>query len=206
MNGLQILPLALTMMLGPQIMSAIIFVTTPRAVRVSLGFLAGVAIATTAGVAVMKGITGAFDLGDPSDKGSAGQIVQYVLVGLLAFGAVWNWVKRETIEPPKWLGTLMSADAKRAFKVGLLLISLMPSDLVIMFTVGINLSQNNAAFYEALPFIALTVLVAALPLLVRLLLGKRAEAAMPRIRDWTNTHSWLVNIIVYVVFIVLILA
>ncbi|SBW27071.1 hypothetical protein FDG2_5143 [Candidatus Protofrankia californiensis] len=38
MDGLQILPLAVTMMVGPQIMSAVIFVTTPKAVRVSSGF------------------------------------------------------------------------------------------------------------------------------------------------------------------------
>jgi len=28
---------------------------------------------------------------------------------------------------------------------------------------------------------------------------------MPKMRDWMNTNSWLVNIIVYVVFIYLIL-
>ena len=29
---------------------------------------------------------------------------------------------------------------------------------------------------------------------------------MPKVRDWMNTNSWLVNIIVYVVFILLILS
>jgi hypothetical protein len=29
---------------------------------------------------------------------------------------------------------------------------------------------------------------------------------MPKVRDWMNTNSWLVNIIVYVIFILLILA
>jgi hypothetical protein len=28
---------------------------------------------------------------------------------------------------------------------------------------------------------------------------------MPKVRDWMNANSWLVNIIVYVIFIVLIL-
>ncbi|WP_390479774.1 GAP family protein, partial [Frankia casuarinae] len=91
MDGLQILPLAITMMIGPQIMSAIIFVTTPRAGRVSLGFLAGVAAATAAGVAVMMGLAAlldsAVDLGSSRSNGSAGQIIQYVLVGLLAVAA-----------------------------------------------------------------------------------------------------------------------
>jgi hypothetical protein len=49
------------------------------------------------------------------------------------------------------------------------------------------------------------VLVAALPLLLRLVFAQRAEAAMPRVRDWMNSHSWLVNIAVCVLFIILIL-
>jgi hypothetical protein len=31
------------------------------------------------------------------------------------------------------------------------------------------------------------------------------RGAMPKLRDWMNKNSWLVNIIVYVVFILLIL-
>jgi hypothetical protein len=209
MDGLQILPLAITMMVGPQIMSAIIFVTTPRAARVSLGFLTGVAIATTTGVAIAMGIAAvlgtAVDLGDSSDNGSVGKIIQYVLVALLAAAALKNWINRESVEPPKWLGTLMNADTRKAFKVGLMVIWVMPSDILIMLTVGVNLIQNGTSFAAALPFIVLTVLIAALPLLMRLLFRRRAEAAMPRIRDWMNTNSWLVNIIVCVIFIVLIL-
>ncbi|MFI6009213.1 GAP family protein [Streptomyces sp. NPDC051243] len=206
MDGLNVLPLAVTMMVGPQIMSAIIFVTAPRAVRVSLGFLIGVAVATTVGTAIAFGLASLFDLGDPEDSGSSGRIIQYVLVGLLAAGAIKNWVRRETVQPPKWLGTLMSADPKRALKVGLLVILLMPSDIIIMLTVGTHLAQAEANFAEALPFIAATVLIAALPLLALLLFHHRATAAMPQVRDWMNTHSWLINIVVCVIFIVLILA
>ncbi|WP_369169071.1 GAP family protein [Streptomyces sp. R28] len=205
MDGLNVLPLAVTMMIGPQIMSAIIFVTAPRAVRVSLGFLLGVAVAATVGTAITWGLASAFDLGDPGDGGSSGKIIQYVLVALLAAAAIKNWVRRETIQPPKWLGTLMSADAKQALKVGLLVILLMPSDIIVMLTVGTNLAQTDADFVAALPFIAATVLVAALPLLSLLLFHRRAVAAMPHVRDWMDTHSWLINILVCVIFIVLIL-
>jgi hypothetical protein len=205
---LPILPLAITMMAGPQIISAIILVTTPRAVRVSLAFLCGVAVAVTAGVLVMLGVGellgNAVDLGSESDGGSAGNIIKYVLIGLLALAALKNWRGRATAEPPKWLGTLMAAGTRRAFTIGLMVIGLMPSDLVIMLTVGVHLRQNDAGLVEALPFIALTVLMAALPLLARLLLRHRAETAMPRVRDWINGHSWLVNIAVYLFFIVII--
>ncbi|MFE0251136.1 GAP family protein [Streptomyces sp. NPDC059010] len=206
MDGLNVLPLAVTMMAGPQIMSAIIFVTTPRAVRVSLGFLTGVAVATTVGTAITLGLASLLDLGDPGDSGSAGKIIQYVLVALLAAAAIKNWVRRETVQPPTWLGTLMSAGPAQALKVGLLVILLMPSDIIVMLTVGTNLSQADANFAAALPFIGATVLIAALPLLFLLAFHHRAVAAMPHVRDWMNTHSWLINIIVCAIFIVLILA
>jgi threonine/homoserine/homoserine lactone efflux protein len=203
--NLQILPLAITMMAGPQIMSAIIFVTAPKALRVSVPFLAGVAIATTVGVIITTTIASLLSLGDPSDSGSSGNIIQYVLVGLLVALAIKNYVGWETAEPPRWLGALQQADAKRAFMTGLLVILLMPSDLIIMLTVGTNLAQNNAGLVAALPFIGATVLVAALPLLFFLLFHRRAETFMPKVRDWMNDNSWLVNIIVCGVFIALIL-
>jgi threonine/homoserine/homoserine lactone efflux protein len=203
--NLQILPLAITMMAGPQIMSAIIFVTAPKALRVSVPFLAGVAIATTVGVIITTTIASLLSLGDPSDSGSSGNIIQYVLVGLLVALAIKNYVGRETAEPPRWLGALQSADVKRAFMTGLLVILLMPSDIIIMLTVGTNLAQNNAGLVAALPFIGATVLVAALPLLFFVLFHRRAQQFMPKVRDWMNTHSWLVNIIVCAVFIALIL-
>jgi hypothetical protein len=208
--NLQILPLAITMMAGPQIMAAIIFVTAPKALRVSVPFLAGVAIATTVGVIITITVASllgnSISLGDSSDSGSTGHIIQYVLIGLLVALAVKNYLGRETVEPPVWLGALQHADAKRAFITGLLIILLMPSDIIIMLTVGVNLVQNNAGLLGALPFIAATVLVAALPLLFYVVFHRRAERLMPKVRDWMNTHSWLVNIIVCVVIIVLILA
>jgi hypothetical protein len=206
---LQILPLAITMMAGPQIMSAIIFLTTPKPLKVSAAFVLGVVIATTVGVAIaltaasLLGSNGS--LGDSSDAGSTGHLLQYLLVGLLVVLAVRNYVRRETVEPPGWLGTLQSADPKKALKTGLLVILLMPSDVIIMLTVGVNLVHNGAGLLAALPFIGATVLVAALPLLLYLLFHRRAQRLMPKVRDWMNTNSWLVNIIVCVVFILLIL-
>ena len=206
--SLEILPLAITMMAGPQIMSAIIFLTTPKPVKVSASFVAAVAIATTVGVIIARALGALLGnivpLGDTSDPRSIGHIIQYLLVGLLVFFAVKNYVNRETIEPPRWLGTLQSADWKTAVKTGLLLILLFPSDLIILLTVGVNLEHNDLGLDGALPFIAATTLIGALPLLLYMLFHSRAQRLMPQVRDWMNTHSWLVNIIVCVIFVVLI--
>ncbi|QLH20346.1 GAP family protein [Streptomyces sp. Rer75] len=206
---LQILPLAVTMMAGPQIVAAVILVTTARPVRVSSAFLLGVAVATAVGVAVTRGIFAllgqAVSPGQPSDPGSAATIVQLVLVGLLVLVAMKNLVRRESVEPPKWLGSLMDAGPLRALRTGLLVILLMPSDVMVMLTVGAHLEQRRAGLAEALPFIGATVLIAALPLLLYLVFRRRARRAMPRLREWLNTHSWVVNVAACLLFIVLIL-
>ena len=85
-------------------MAAIIFVTHERAVAVSLPFVAGVLISTAVFTGVALAIAGLIgeqaDLGSSDDAGSAGKIIQYALVALLAAAAVKNYVNRETIEPP----------------------------------------------------------------------------------------------------------
>ena len=167
-------------------------------------------------IAVTVGLTVAYtlasvlgnsvSLGDSSDSGSLGNIIQYVLVGLLVLLSIKSYVGRETSEPPRWLGAMQNAKPRTAFMAGLLLLSVFPSDFVILVTVGVNLAQNDASLLAAVPFIAATIFIAALPALSYLLFRHRAKRAMPKVRDWMNTNSWLVNIIVYVIFIVLILA
>ena len=207
--SLAVLPLAITMNAGPQIMSAIIFVTSSKPLKLSAYFMAGVVIAVTAGVTItytLASVLGnSVSLGDSSDASSLGNIIQYVLVALLVFLSIKNYVRRETIEPPRWLGALQTAKPRTAFTTGLLLLSVFPSDFVILITVGTNLAQSNSSLLGALPFVAATILIAALPVLSYLLFRRRAQQVMPKVRDWMNKNSWLVNIIVYVVFIFLIL-
>src|SRR3712207_1429495 len=125
--NLAILPLAITMNAGPQIMSAIIFVTARKPLKLSAYFLAGVVIAVTVGVTITYTLATALgngiSLGDSSNSGSLGKIIQYLLVGLLVFLAIKNYVGRETIEPPRWLGALQNAKPRRASTTGLLLLS-----------------------------------------------------------------------------------
>jgi hypothetical protein len=208
--SLAVIPLAITMNAGPQIMSAIIFVTANKPLKLSAYFLTGVVIAVTAGLTItytLASVLGnSVSLGDSSDSGSLGNIIQYLLVGLLIILSIKSYVNRETSEPPRWLGALQNANPKTAFTTGLLLLSVFPSDFAILVTVGINLAQQNASLLGAVPFMAATVFIAALPVLSYLLFRHRAKRAMPKVRDWMNKNSWLVNIIVYVIFIVLILA
>jgi hypothetical protein len=206
--SLAVIPLAITMNAGPQIMSAIIFVTASKPLKLSAYFMAGVVIAVTVGVTVTFTLAsvlgGGISLGDPSDSGSLGNIIQYVLVGLLVILSIRSYLTRQTSEPPRWLGAMQNASPRTAFLAGLLLLSIFPSDFVVLITVGVNLAQSGSLL-AAVPFVAATILIAALPVLSYLLFRHRAQRLMPKVRDWMNTNSWLVNIIVYVIFILLIL-
>ena len=206
--SLAVIPLAITMNAGPQIMSALIFVTAAKPLKLSAYFMAGVVIAVTVGVTItftLASVVGGGSLGDPSDSGSIGNIIQYVLVGLLVILSLRSYLTRATSEPPRWLGAMQNATPRTAFLAGLLLLSIFPSDFVVLMTVGVNLAQSGSGLLAAVPFVAATILIAALPVLSYLLFRRRAQRLMPKVRDWMNTNSWLVNIIVYVIFIMLIL-
>ncbi|SDW73263.1 Sap, sulfolipid-1-addressing protein [Amycolatopsis xylanica] len=204
MTNLAVLPLAVTMMAGPQLMSALLFITAKRPVAVSLSFLAGVTVAVYTGVTLTAWLATRFVVGGGHGGGPA-KGIEFVLVALLLGVAGYNWINRKTIEPPNWLGSLMTAGPGKAFTTGLLLIGLFPSDVLVMLTVGAELARTGEPVAAAWPFIAATVLIAALPLLAYLLFRRKAERAMPRVRDWLTGHSWLVTIIVALLFVVLIL-
>lgn len=204
-----ILPLAITMMAGPQILSAILLVTGKSPVRTSIAFVAAVALATATAVLIWTLVAGALgdsiDLSESSEPSTAGKVIPILLVGLLAVQSVKAYLGRETAEPPKWLGRVQDAGMGAAFGIGLLLIFVFPSDFIITMTTGIYLESQDQSFVVALPFVGATAAIAALPLAFYLLFRRRAQTAMPKARDWMNANSWLVNIMVYALFIVLIL-
>jgi hypothetical protein len=206
----QVLPLAITMMAGPQIISSIIFVTREHdAVKVSVAYVTAIALAACVGILIAMGavslLRNAIDLGDGGPSAVA-KVIQIVLIGLLIIQAIRTYLNREDSEPPKWLGTLQTVSALRAFEIGALLILLFPGDVVVMLTTAVHLVSNQHSFFDALPLIGLVTLIAASPLLFFVLFRKRAEVAMPKVRDWMNSHSWVINIFVYLVFIALILS
>jgi hypothetical protein len=207
---LHVLPLAITMMAGPQIISSIIFVTRESgAVRVSLAYVSAIFLAACLGVLICIGLAellgNAVDLTGDGEGSSAAKAIQIVLVGLLIVRALMVYVRRADSEPPKWLGALQTATPRRAFEIGALLILLFPGDVVVMLTTGVHLVSEGHSWFDALPLILLTTLIAASPLLFYLLFRRRAEAVMPGVRDWMNSHSWVINILVCLVFVALIL-
>ncbi len=207
---LEIVPLAITMMAGPQILADVIFVTSRRgAVKVSLAFLTGIILAISIFITAVFII--ARILGLSADAtGAAPSWEHYVEIGLvilLIFLSLRSYMTRETAKPPKWISQLQTIKPIGAFKLAFPLIWFMPGDFIVMLTIGLHLAAHSSdatALLSVLPFLGVVTLLAGFPLLAYLTFRQRAEQVMPRIRTWMQSHSWLINIIIYIFFIVLI--
>jgi Sap-like sulfolipid-1-addressing protein len=200
-----VLPLAFVMIAGPQIISAVFFATAESWARSSAAYVVGAALSITIVVTaayLLADVIG--DDGGGGDSGSSG--IDYAIVALLVFAMVHVFRKRSENEPPKWMGKLQTATPGFAFGLGFLLLGLFPSDLVTSLTVGGHLSNDGDPWWYALPFVLLTVLLLALPALLVVVLGHRARAVLPKVRDWMNTNSWIVSEVVIAFFIVIVLS
>jgi threonine/homoserine/homoserine lactone efflux protein len=198
MQGLlTILPMAFVMSAGPQIVTAIFLATSRDARRNSLAFLLGVAAATTIGVTVFYFLGGEI----AGEKEDSKNWLDWLIIGLLAFLAVRVYVKRNETEPPKWMGRLQKATAAFALGIGFVLYLLMPTDLISMATAGSYIARQGEPWWHVFGFVALTLLIAGLPLTLLLVLGRRAERLLPRIRRWMNDNSWIVNEAVILFFL-----
>jgi hypothetical protein len=198
-NQLQILPLALIMVMGPQILTAIFLVTSSEPVKNSLAMLVGVVTAACLSVAIWYGLVKALGINPPEDDGPT--TVDYVVAGLLALAAIHVWRGRGSAKVPGWMSALQQAEPKRALSLGFLLILLMPTDIIAVISTVQFLHDRHEDALHAWPVVAAATLLMALPILAYSLLGHRAREAMPGIREWLTTHGWLVNLIVIVYFI-----
>lgn len=202
-NVLRVLPMAVVMVAGPQIVSAILLATGARALQDSAAFLAGATLATTLGVTaayLLSSSAAAFTEGARSD------VIDYGIIVLLLILMVVVFRKRRDTRPPRWMSKLQTATRRFSFSLGFLLFLVMPSDIFRMMGVGAYVAHHGSPWWHTLPFVLLTALLAGAPAIILLLLGKRARVILPRMRDWIDTNSWIVNEIVIGFFLVMTLS
>src|SRR5262249_46835181 len=129
---LQILPLALIMVMGPQILTAIFLVTSREPVKNSAAMLVGVVVAGFLSLVIWFKLYDVLDINPGSGSGTS--TADYVVAGLLALVGIRTFLGRHTASVPKWMTTLQEAEPKRAFSLAFLLILLMPTDIVAVIS------------------------------------------------------------------------
>lgn len=198
MNLVKILPMAVVMIAGPQILSAIFLATSERWKSNSAAYVAGAALSITLTVSLAYFlIDGAVGGGGSSDT------VSIIILALLTLAALRVYMTRETAEPPKFMGRLQAADPKLSFRLGFLLLGIFPTDILTSAAVGTYLANEGDPWWHLLPFLLLTLLLLALPALLLVAFGERAQAFLPKARNWMNDNSWVVSELVIALFVAL---
>lgn len=202
---LPVLPMAFVMVAGPQIVTAIVLATGLRARRDSFYFLLGAAGATTIGVTAAYRLTGLLKPGDSPFSADPGleRSVEFAIVAVLLVLAWKVFRDRTGTRAPRWMTRLETATPLYALEIGVLLFLLLPGDLLSMATVGAYLAHHDAAWWHTLVFVAATVLLAGTPLLLLLVFGRRAQALLPKTRQWMTANSWIVSEIVIAFFLLM---
>ena len=201
MNLAKIIPLAFVMIAGPQILSAIFLATSANWRRNSAAFVVGAALSVTTITTL------AFLLcTQAKDDGASGNALDIFFIVLLLAAGTHTFLTRKTAKPPKWMGELENAQPKRAFRLGFLLLGIFPTDILTAIAVGGSVARNGDSWWSLLPFIALTLLFVGSPALLLLIMGKKGEELLPKVRDWMNTNSWIVSEAVIGLFVVITLS
>jgi hypothetical protein len=206
MSLVEVLPLAVVMIAGPQILVPIFLATSETWRANSAAYVLGAALSISLVIAIAHLLGSSLGGGGGGLLGPTGQQLLYgAILVLLLYAAIETYRKRNVSEPPKWMGKLTTATPRFSFRLGFLLLGVFPTDLVTSISVGTYLAANGASLTDAAGFVLLTLFILAIPLLSVLLLGERAETVLPRIRDWMDDNSWMISEAVIALFIVLVL-
>ncbi|SER87457.1 GAP family protein [Natrinema salaciae] len=203
MSLVEVLPLAIVMVAGPQILSPIFLATSEQWRANSLAYVFGAALSISLVVFVAYLLGNSFGGGGGLLGASAREVLFVVVLVLLLYAAVETYRKRNVSEPPEWMGKLTTATPGFSLKLGFLLLGVFPTDVVTSVSVGTYLAANGDPVTDAAGFVLLTLFILSLPSLSVFLLGERAEAALPGIRDWMNDNSWIISEAVIAIFLVL---
>ena len=208
MNLLTVLPLAFVMVAGPQLVSAIFLAASRDPRRSSVAYLAGAALGTlvplTIWYVVFRLVRHSAGNGT-KDRGSR-HLIDWIVLVLLLVLMVVTFLRRKRNQPPGWMRRLEDPKPAFAFGLGVLLFFAMPSDEVTMASVAGSLAGHDKPWWHLLPFLILTVLLLALPLLALVMLGARAERLLPRLRDWSDAHSWIISELVILIFVAIVVS
>ncbi|MDA8595519.1 GAP family protein [Flavobacteriaceae bacterium] len=205
MNSATIIPLAFTVMLGPQLTVAVLLLTKRHPVRFSIYYILGIGFGIITLTYLSFEILSHIHLKKPD--GFITKVATSLILVLLLYLSASNFRNRKKLTTrPKWMQALDRVNYRTTFLMGFGLILFMPADIGAALTVGNILAATHSTFTSAFPFFLAVILIAATPLFTYLALSKKGPKLMEKINQWINLNGWVINQLVYLLFIYLILA
>lgn len=208
-----LLPLAVVVGLSPvPIMPAVLLLMTSRPVANGLAYLAAFVLALGVVVTAAVGLGGLVEPEQPTDQ-TVGwvRVVTGVLFLVLA---LVTWVRRprdgEGKPPARWMAALHGYSPWESARVGALLATTNPKNVAMALAAGAEIAvfvdDGGRTAVGVLVFVLVGSVGVATPIVVRTLVGERADPALRRSRAWLDRNTTLLSVGVLVLLGVLLLA
>jgi threonine/homoserine/homoserine lactone efflux protein len=204
----QLLPGAIGVALSPiPIIAVILMLSTQRARVTGPAFAVGWVVGIVAVSVIVLLLAGPSD--DPDSGASTATAWLKIVLGAIFLRlGVQQWHKRprsgEVTPMPKWMDTVDQFTAGKAGGLGVLLSAVNPKNLALTVAAMAGVAQAGLSAGEDVVAVAVFVVLASLtvagPVVVYLLMGRRAEHALTSVKDWMAENN---ATIMFVLFLVL---
>jgi threonine/homoserine/homoserine lactone efflux protein len=198
-----LVPLAIGILASPfPVIPAILLLLTPHATANAGAFLAGWTTGVLAGTAVFVGLANVIEGFEETPTWVSWARV--LLGGVLVVVGVRQFLSRdESKEAPGWMRALGDATPASAARLGALLSGANPKILLLCAAAGLTIASadltSTATVVAVLVFALVGSLSVALPLVVHLVLGERAQAPLLRAKEWLTVHNATIMAVVVLV-------
>ena len=201
----QVLSQAVGVAISPvPIIAVVLMLFSPAAARNGLAFVAGWVTA----LAVVGLLVLALGPGTSDGEASAGSGWLRVAVGVVFLFLAWRqWSGRPKpgVQPalPPWMAAVDRFTAVRSFGLGALLAGPNPKNLGLTLaaatTIGASGVGTGAEVATLVVYVCLASLTVAGPVLLSLVLGRRAEAPLEALRQWLVANNSAVMTVLFLV-------
>ena len=194
----QVLPLAVGAAISPvPIIASVLLLMTPRAASTGTAYVVGWLLGLIALGAIVLAIAHPAGATSGGKQATWVSVLELVLGGAVLLGAIGQWRSRprDADEPPtpKWMGTIESFNAGKAFAVGLFLGALNPKNIPLTIAAaasiaGTGISSGSQAVVLVVFAVLGTIGVAA-PLGIYVAMGDRAGHVLEGLRHWLARNN-----------------
>jgi threonine/homoserine/homoserine lactone efflux protein len=198
-----LVPLAVGILASPfPVIPVILLLLTPRATVNAGAFLGGWAAGVLGGTAVFLGLANVIEGFEETPTWVSWARV--LLGGALVVVGVRQFLSRnDSKEAPGWMRALDDATPASAVRLGALLSGANPKILLLTAAAGLTIAAADltpvATAVTVVGFALVGSLSVALPVVVHLVLGERAQPPLLRAKEWLTAHNATIMAVVVLI-------
>ena len=204
-----ILPLAIAVDISVlSIIAVILMLITPRARSNGPAFVAGWVLGLVVVGGLVLIIANAAGVSSSSGPSTAAYAIKLTLGVLLLLLAVRQWRSRpgsgEQAPAPKWMTALDSFTPVKSLGLGAAMSGVNPKNLALSAAAAMSIAQTGLPGGQQAVVLAVFVVVGtvavAAPLIVYLVLGRKADSMLNGWREWLAANNAAIMIVVFLAF------